>query len=304
MQQQDNDNVIYLYADRYHHFLDKSGRELTLNKIKEQRFSIIRMNASSACYPLAETVWPDTKIQICSPYFWEGRHRKDLFAFIEKLNTPSSLGGFHTLTEDELSIYKARFYIDIRNPNNNIDFIMLCRVPDSAIDTITETRLYRLLKFCSHINSTDMAKMILMILDPRWHTTYNGDSKLYKIFHAYKNKFKEKGIYHPRFRLALSAWKTSVETVLQKILATKTDVNLSCREFLISEWIRLTKSTSNIEFADFKVTVQFLNYIYYTWQDLIHQHISDGVIDPAVAFTTSEGYGEWKNWKKAVLQST
>lgn len=290
--------IAYIFSNRGK-YINSEGKEVSLFTIKNSKYEIIRTNGTSFCYPLIDTVGGDSVIQVCSPYLWNPRNLIRSFSKIKTLQLSPSVGGFHSVTKEDYELYKMRFYIDIRVDNDSDSYIVHNRLSDSIVESLKNTNIYKRLKFCSHLNEEKLARLLLIICDPRWHTSVDGSHKLHLLFNTTKYRYKTRKVYDQKFALVLNTWQQNVAVWLNKLTEEK-NLNLTPHEFLLQEWLKLTELTKNKEFSDLKTTERFLDYIYYTWQDYLHMHIGDSVFDLDKVFSDEVHKREWILWRNTV----
>jgi hypothetical protein len=227
------------------------------------------------------------------------RHNPRLMlARMRNFNWPASLGGYHEVTRFDFVAYLLATYFQFN-----------LSTPGHIDQVLRDYALCRYLDFIPHLDRSQLARLVGMILDPRWFTRWDDDADEYnprdyvlasKRDVARLNQFL--GLspetmpggtgytgYHAvaqgRAQVVLAAWKTTESP-------PRAALDDDPRYFLWKRW----RAYGSAAEADLRVSQLFADFIRLGWLDCIYENSvtrgpigrPDGLFVPEYFFQPSE----------------
>lgn len=116
-------------------------------------------------------------VQVCSPQVekinLDEYSPEKVLLNMRKWKYPPSVGGFHSLTQDDICVYAM---IEITRQNSDISVVK------KLADLFKNHFMCEVLKFIPFLHMESCALLISTIIDPRWYVDINAPNKLANLF--------------------------------------------------------------------------------------------------------------------------
>jgi hypothetical protein len=217
-----------------------------------------------------------TDLQVCSPQVekvnLDEYSPEKVLLNMRKWKYPPSIGGFHSLTQDDICVYAM---IEASRRGTDISTVKVLH------NLFKEHSLYNVLKFIPFLHMESCALLISIIIDPRWYVDVNAPNKLANLFDCLgiagikaSDETEHVANPHPggskleKRNIVLMSWRNDLS--LEKNLETNflTQTYSAARETFLP---RKTKP-GEIPFdeADIATSQKFISFIHGMWLDKLY----------------------------------
>lgn len=289
---------------------DYCNKPVLLNKKSTVRLVGNRRNAKMIAILHSAKARGEIKdLKVCSPQVeWtnlDSYSPEKVLLNMRRWNYPSSLGGFHTVTNDDFVVYSLSSLItDFDSSEEHADKLM----------TLYDMHpISKYLKFIPNVNEQACMLIVAMTLDPRWFCDLFFPNKLSKYYeYMGVNKLKaladdsantsDSGISKfERKHFVVNAWQDAT-TWKKKIITPESGKE----NFLLDVYFKVAsnfvdgkkiKAKDDLESALLATCQKFLAYLHGCWMDLLYPKPAWGesLFVPEHFFGTAEEVKRFKD---------